>query len=181
MTTATNTAIELTNAEIIRVFAMYMPCKVHVPKENYWTSVATKNKYPNDGTEDLQGIDCREDGGMVTTSFPDAGFMLFYPDEIKLLLTPLSSISDEHAIEVAKIAALYDYGDETAIKDAIKDGRLIAHHLIKRNPFLEAPYAFVYLYLLSQSYAVPLFFAPNHPTNGKNAIDLNLAIDKTTL
>jgi len=34
-----------------------------------------------------------------------------------------------------------------------------------------------YQYLISKGYAVPLFFEPNHWANGKNAIELRLAVD----
>lgn len=38
---------------------------------------------------------------------------------------------------------------------------------------------FIWQYLISKGYAVPIYFSPNHEANGKDAIQLGIAIDKT--
>jgi hypothetical protein len=93
----------------------------------------------------------------------------------KLLLTPLSEITDEHAIEVAKIhkhdVIKKHYSDDDLRNYLIMQGKRIAIKMYEED------YR-VYLYLVQQGYAVPLFISLNHPCNGKDAIELGIAIEK---
>jgi hypothetical protein len=118
-----------------------------------------------------------------------------------LLLTPLTHISNEDALQLARILIdqktvevhrskcwgydsfeLISLGQkyrfyfsqkgelevETENTDGWKpcQGDLITAH-------------FAYEFLRWKKYAVPLLFGPNHPSNGKTAIALRLAIDAT--
>lgn len=84
--------------------------------------------------------------------------------DLKLLLTPLELISDEDAIEVAKMCML---------PDATK-----FHTPEYGRTFLDDFNWETYQYLISKGYAVPLFFVPSHWANGKTAIELGIAIKK---
>ena len=78
----------LTNEERARIFAMYMPCKAIV-----------------DNTDsDLIGLDFCIINSCIIHNYNDSGErQIFAPTDVKILLTPLSKITDEHAIEVAHI------------------------------------------------------------------------------
>lgn len=101
-----------------------------------------------------------------------------------LLLTPLSEITDEHAVGVAEIVS--DYWDKTLLTEKIFHGKRYAQRALF-IPDGEAQEAslqltihgiYIYQYLISHGYAVPLFFAPNHWANGKTPLDLGIAISK---
>lgn len=147
--------------------------------------------------------------GEEPQNFPVIGETLtcfeYYPNSKcgdVLLLRPLSSITDEDALEVAKIIAQRPphYGLHDA--DITRNGTVVdvvfldkSHEVISiglngdnllyvwesdgTRSILERvkgqPMA--YQYLTQQGYAVPLFIAPGHPDNGKTAIELGLAID----
>lgn len=82
------------------VIHLYLGCDVLVPKEQYWVDISIKKKYGDkDQIEKLHSVSFAGDG-TITTSYPDGGFMLFYPDEVKLMLRPLSSVSDEEVSEL---------------------------------------------------------------------------------
>lgn len=141
----------LTNEEIASVFAMYWQskyCKVY-PESNLDTSKTTFSVLGSASVWSKQQIENR-----------------------KLLLTPLSKISDEDAIEVKNLlraASTVWEIEEYTTKD-------IANYLLEKGLYM---YSHCFQYLISKSYAVPIFFAPNHPDNGKTAIELDLARDKT--
>lgn len=94
--------------------------------------------------------------------------------DIKLCLTPLSEITDEHAVEVGKMVMPFD--EAKAHSDYFMK---IGKSWVKEdsNTMFDLQYD-VYLYLISCGYAVPLFFAPNHWANGKPPLDLGIAISK---
>lgn len=78
---------------------------------------------------------------------------LFDLSSPKLILRPLSAITDEDT----------DIADEMIIEgigSAFDDGRFVG---------------LTYPFLIQRGYAVPLFIAPNHPDNGKTAIELGIA------
>jgi len=141
--------MELTNEEIARVFAMYF-------------ELVTYEWYTNPEDLNVAIVDGK------TVKFISEGK---HTGEPKMRLTPLSSITDEHAIEVCDIEfgkperrtlELSDYierGKEYAISDAFEYD--------------------IYQYLILKGYAVPLFFGVGHWANGKTAIELGIAIDKT--
>lgn len=81
----------------------------------------------------------------------------------KLLLKPLSAITDEDAIEVAKL----DLNIPTA-----ETGKFIVDRINR----LGGGDNYTIQYLISKGYAVPLFFGVNHWANGKTAIELGIAL-----
>lgn len=152
--------MQLTNEEIAKVFAMYLDCEC---KEDYsgkekGTLVSVyRNGYCGVLHKVIWKVACNE-----TT----------------LLLKPLSSITDEDAMSVGLMCvgrdkpALLDHAGKKYI-----DRLYFPEKTLGRN--VENPMLFVNInqYLISRSYAVPLFFAPNHWANGKTAIELGIAID----
>ena len=102
--------------------------------------------------------------------------LLIFPDGLgyrntkrcKLLLTPLSAISDEDAEQVRKMEGYSQDGDISIVKGLIR----------QRVYSLTHP---TYIYLINKGYDTPLYFSPGHPCNAKTAIELGIAIDKTTL
>lgn len=159
----TNT--KLTNEEIARVFAMYFNSDIQlheIGESAFISRIESINR---------NNILAKEYNFILKWSF----------QEVKLLLTPLSKITDEHAIELSVCCFPdgndYDYlhGAATgkAIVTTIKSGR-------QTNTFY--PMARMYdcfQYLMQQGYAVPLFFGLNHWANGKTAIELGIAIEAT--
>lgn len=171
--------MQLTNQERARVFAMYYGCKYQIEIEGQADCLIN----------DSYAIQCREREPSISTN-------------AKLLLTPLSKISDEDAIEVAKVVTRYS-GKAIAMRYKNSSGAIsviLSDRHDKGSPYTrldifkdlsmqwigkdleEVDYfnlPFVHQYLISQGYAVPLFFALNHWANNKTAIELEIAIDKT--
>ncbi|MES2620205.1 MAG: hypothetical protein V4615_05065 [Bacteroidota bacterium] len=141
--------MKLTNEQIARVFGMYLGCEmVHGRFHGHMEVIKGTGQFRatcSDWWEDVSD------------------------NKYKLVLIPLSSITDEDAIEVAKIHGSYSFDGRTfkvrGFKDWLNSGGNIRYNM--------------YQYLIQQGYAVPLFIAPNHPANGKTAIELGLAIEKT--
>jgi hypothetical protein len=106
----------------------------------------------------------------------------------KLLLTPLCKITDEDAIEVAKINGMVNAKVVRKVLYIVltDDSHCIYIHYNGRLQYSKNGqlmgleyYDFIMQFLIQRGYAVPLFIAPNHPDNGKTAIELGIAIDKT--
>lgn len=154
---------KLTNEEISRVFAMYYGQRVLKFSK---TAPAT------------QICDCYMLGRIN--------------NDCVISLTPLSAITDEHAIEVAKICNfdnktltmckynsfenLQDIGKriiEYYLYNEIKDGFNTHGIWFNINDFN--------WFLILKGYAVPLWFGLNHWANGKTAIELEVAIDRTKI
>ena len=144
--------MNLTNEQIARVFAMYVNGKCEK------------------GHQPIKMIDPR--GNKVIVTLYALSSDRQYLREAKLVLKPLSAINDEDALEVANFQGLL-WHDQS---EAIALGKKVAFY--DRQSILHWN---TYQYLVSKSYAVPLFIAPNHPDNGKDAIALGLAMDATTL
>ncbi len=118
-----------------------------------------------------------------------------------LKLHPLDQISDEHAIEVAKIVdaggdcverhkdhisvycTMNDYANERdtlniyfhdnyEIFQLDEEGRVFEYDLFRLSC--------VHQYLISKGYAVPLWLGIDHWANGKTAIELGLALSLST-
>lgn len=142
--------IQLTDQEKEKVFAMYLGCEVK-------TGVtATAFLSASDDTNELISIRT----------------LINIPAD-KLLLTPLSKISDEHAIRSAKIHYTIFKGQSEVSYDSrqqlIKHGSKVAKLCYTAELCQQ---------LVMWGYAVPLWFGIDHPANGKTAIELGLAIDK---
>lgn len=154
----------LTKEEIAKVFAMYMDAKVRVCLYGYTTNINAISK-------GLISLD-----NSPTNNRPTA-FVSQSVWGIRLLLRPLSAITDEDAIEVAKLS-LFTGNPEAYVKV----GKDIIERVINYKSYTHRRMVFCpeqYLFLISKGYAVPLFFAPNHWANGKTAIELGIAIDNT--
>lgn len=98
--------------------------------------------------------------------------------DVRIILKSLSAITDEDAIEVAKLWAIWaDCADDLRgfVIDRVKWVMFSGN-----KPQGDMPWI-VREYLIQKGYALPLFIAPDHPCNGMDAIQLGLAIDSTTL
>lgn len=157
---------KLTNDEIARVFAMYLgkECVVVLEKsaaEFHGTPYSAPMKIVS---ETLRGL-------YISESNPGKS-------DFKLLLTPLSEITDEHAIELINLTKLVHAINPKLIEH--RDKRLLQYWdgvagnevTIMWNDLN----AVQHQYLISKGYAVPLWFGINHWANGKTAIELNIAI-----
>jgi len=171
---------KLTNEEIAKVFAMYLGCKCFDIYDNC-DAVLSGVHYGN---------------VIIETKIKKE--RLF--SEVQLLLFPLSKITDEHAIEVAKICG------ETFLKTvpintlqlyiicaSTLNGSRTDRSIWMENGIIELytntgdwggskttsvnSFA-IYQHLISKGYAVPLWFGIDHWANGKTAIELGIAIEK---
>lgn len=152
---------QLTNEEIARVFSLYFGLPKSIRNIRWDSSIPSMESFiPNNNVI----------------------------KDWRLLLTPLSAITDEHAIEVAKMCE-YDieklklyYGIKPFFK--VRSGNLYVTFIPEKernNEELDWIYISTqaYLFLITEGYAVPLFLGINHWANGKTAIKLKIAIDKT--
>lgn len=151
----------LMNEEIARVYAMYVPTKII-------------NGIDGDHTERQLSY-----SNIYTYAYTRVG-------KPKILLLPLSGIRDEHAIQIADILNLrQDFGKSPLQNefDRKKWARGLMTMVKEYDHFMGESLRLVnaFQYLIQEGYAVPLFFGVNHWANGKTAIELGLAIDKTTL
>jgi hypothetical protein len=142
----------LSNEEVARIFAMYLGCECQV--DEY--------RYPVNSVGINTGIN-----SMLPLS------------NARLLLTPLSKISDEDAIEVAKTTGSFtitDTGKPIPIRYLVNEGKMQIQRFTTTQKYL---FRYdVYRYLVDKGYAVPLYFAPNHWANGKTALELGIAVEK---
>lgn len=164
---------ELTTEQKARVFAMYLGCPLRF--KSFMTgrnrlgilsdagagglSVEYSRVY-QDSTGETLGWD-----PALTGNGDDAL-------NAKLLLRPLSAITDEDAITVAKILDIDNMGDKEGFIEAFYQdapGFMI-------DAYKGAAYFWVSQFLIQRGYAVPLFIAPGHPLNGKTAIEMGMAI-----
>lgn len=125
-------------------------------------------------------------------------------DYVKLLLTPLSAITDEQILELCKVYAPTIFGDyrynKWAIEqDGVKSDTWDVVNIKRKNDGyvfqLDKIDGELRLYdedmvdtssinhyyqqwYFQNRFAVPLFFSIDHPANGKTAIDLGIAIIK---
>lgn len=171
---------KLTNEEIVKVFSMHLGTKVQI-EDARGTLYDTLNYINNFG-------DCcgSEYEWTVKQSF--------------LLLSPLDTIADEHAVELAKLAAnrpdhytiedaditrhqntldvvfldkTHEYINITFTGDILVFRWENAHREIERRP---ANQAMCVQYWQSLGYSGPLYFSPSHWANGMDAIQLGIAI-----
>lgn len=84
----------------------------------------------------------------------------------QLLLTPLSEITDEHAVEVAR--AFNSISKNIDDKSASEYGKSVVEVCMQDVN--------TYCHLISKGYDVPIWFGINHWANGKTAIELGIAI-----
>jgi hypothetical protein len=177
---------------MVRVFAMYYGCELLAPSpfDNYELS---KGYLTGIKAADLYQAEIQFHNGIHAAEEPAYEFL----ENCRLLLNPLSAITTEHAIEVMRMVKKY-IPETTAIryvKDFEEKPLAQLYYTFGLEEYITAnfgrdvtiyncPFHFnqitaVHQYLILQGYAVPLFFAPNHPDNGKTAVELGLAIDAT--
>ena len=178
---------KLTNEEIARVFLMYYNAEIINPRFK-----GTPLQYKNSM------------GRWFEASKYEQTKEEFWAER-KLVLTPLSAITDEHAIEVAELVNDEKYRNGETFKVVKEDERISVHsskiehtkayklegyryetriytdcYITPIKAYSETrqmPYE-AYQYLIQQNYAVPLFFGLYHWANGKTAIELGIAISK---
>lgn len=182
----------LTNEQKARIFAMHLGCSVCGHDDN--------NPYR------LIGVDSEGEFGYlkIDTENSEEGPSWEHAEFCLLLLRPLSAITDEDAIKLIRLECInfdknYTKVPFTIRRELTDSGRLgIFFDRKHEDGVIDCP---VRLYvsglsynaggfsssisykgvqwLISKGYAIPLFIAPNHPDNGKTAIELRLAIDIT--
>jgi len=144
---------KLTNEEIARVFAMYLHSKVvfdnHIGNIHTYYLPAGKYKVGKMWFVSLEDEHDKELSFSVSA------------DKVKLLLAPLSKITDEHAMACWEV-----------------ENYMCSEHDIPyvSNLFKEMS-GNLFQYLIQQGYSVPLFFGLNHWANGKTPIELGIAIE----
>jgi hypothetical protein len=172
-----NTQTKLTAAEIARIFMMYPGAEMILEKSGRIEKLAGTLLEGNV----LELIYSIEKNGI--TYLKEPVYYEYFP--FKLLLTPVEKITDDHAIEVARVA----FGNFHA---TIENGRNYVHHCIfkcglpeekVRELLLPAwKHYKIYQYLLLHRYALPIWFDDmDSPLNNKTPIELGIAIDKTTI
>jgi hypothetical protein len=174
---------KLNNKDKERVYAMYsgIPCVKHPCDSALFTYVGqipsdfcTKNFYQGEMKPVLYG----DWSGGTQPHLSAYGTCEW--DDVIMELKDLSQISDEDAVEVAKIVQGENFYDSW-----MKDGGLVFHgkRFIQRtfnredNPMQYTLHGIqIFQFLISRGYAVPLWFGIDHPCNGMTAITLGLAI-----
>jgi hypothetical protein len=170
----------LTNEEIRKVHAMY------------WGQYIIKVMLASWDGEPLREID-------ILTMESDS-FKYF-----KLSLTSLKLITDEHAIRLAELINCSKYAADETFKVVKEDERISVHSSEVKHETIpifgyryetriytdcyvsgigmysltkQMPYE-AYQQLINWGYSVPLYFGLDHWANGKTAIELGIAIDKS--
>lgn len=92
---------------------------------------------------------------------------------VRLLLRPLSALSDEDAVEVARILCFRGDNVPAQVRDLFTQQDSWLRKNTDCFKFLSAAQ-----HLIAQGYDLPLFITPGHPDNGKTAIEIGLAIAK---
>lgn len=145
---------QLTDQEIAKVFAMYLYNKI--------INVDTKLKY-------------------ILNPYQLNYIKYFNEGAYKLLLKPLPSISDEDAVEVAKIYWVGNKFNNTYVYKAAGGRYVLDRYILKGDPQNVVPATNIYFliqYLISKGYDVPQWFGIDHWANGKFLIELGVAIEK---
>lgn len=170
---------QLSAADKARVFAQHIGCEVQyetidLDRDVLCTGIVTTVRMYNDDAPIV-----------IADKFSKREHSTADFETCQLLLTPLSKISDEDAVEVAKsFSPVYDVAEMSDLSDNEKSHWLkqLGRKTITEMLYHEGRYnAFAFNFLIQHGYAVPLFIAPGHPLNGQTAIQMGLAIDATTV
>ncbi|RYD56974.1 MAG: hypothetical protein EOP56_09210 [Sphingobacteriales bacterium] len=147
----------LTNEQVAKVFAMHLGCEVLCDTElkGYIT-----------GYSGYEQLEIQHHDGVHA----DEEATIWQMEDVVMLLRPLSSMTDEDKIRLSLQCGCL----ETLTKDYLIE--VATEILNDMNQHLSWQ---GYQALIDGGYDVPLYFAPNHPDNGKTAIELQLAIDST--
>lgn len=163
--------MELTEQQKIRIVSPYIGCVdfVYEIENGFYNLPIPFNE-----------VNCRC-GHIGNESYYDIG-------TTRLLLTPLSKISYEDAIEVARLLngnqnKAYHVQRENNRTD-VWFGYECVHiyndsTILYRQQGTEFIDIHVYRFLQSKGYDIPVFIEPNHHANNLTLIELGLAIDKT--
>lgn len=108
----------------------------------------------------------------------DHHFYVRFSFDMKLALIPLDKVSDEHAIEIGLMWG-FRIDDKNRATVIEKSKHIIEGFVKITMNSLRA--INIYQQLIYWGYAVPLFIEPGNPDNGKTAIELDIAIDKTLI
>ncbi len=104
-----------------------------------------------------------------------------------LQLTKLDQITERHAVDLVKLRS--DVYLEITIDDQWRNGKeygfsfAFQYESSRRRRFQNVNWTSLtpmqFQYLVQKGYALPIFFSIGHWANGKNAIELGLAIETT--
>lgn len=100
-----------------------------------------------------------------------------FEHEYKLLLSDLASISDQDALELCCNLKHKRIIENPVVKH-LEGGVSISNISGGVSFFWHDLKWYEREFLIMKGYAVPLFFSPDHPYNGKTAIELGIALDK---
>lgn len=149
---------KLSNEEIARVFSMYWGAEISIN-----TSLVKKRIINGAGFNAIGEL-------LIITN--DGNFGITHWG-IKLLLTPLSKVTDEDAIAISDIwDNFFLHPDRCKVEERIHFGK----HIVSSGKYLHKWEALEYLKM--HHYLIPLFFGVNHWANSKTAIELGIAIEK---
>lgn len=159
----------LTNEQKARLMARYigqMLCVPDVPKETFWP------------------YDHREGGlkliGVIGSSVivqRIAEEQIDHNYQTKLILKPLSQISDEDAILIYIIKRDHSVSLLRSKDKKIAAGKQIVRDFIAGGCYWNAKLLMaVYQLLILKGYDLPVFIEPNHPDNGKTMQELGLVV-----
>lgn len=159
----TNAEVELTTGQIARVFAMYIGQRVADFDGLLFI---------------LRGVSVTPHNTIYLHAVPKFDGA-YYPSQ-KLILRPLSAITDEDAVIIATLLKMdVDRVQVFAILTMIFEMPVQCGTDTLMRQFEPGEFALISQCLIQLGYALPLFFAPGHPLNGKDAIQIGLAIDST--
>lgn len=158
---------QLTNEETAKVFAMYL---------NDTAKVNTK-----DGAMHLVSVDIFHETVDVCESYDSVEPHYENIQDVKLLLRRLPSVSDEDKKEFIAITLPGDkIRNIVATAETLSFERKLTYQYSAGQYFWNTLFYHQYEYLKSKGYAVPLWFGIDHWANGKNAFELNIAIEKNS-
>lgn len=110
----------------------------------------------------------------------DSRFLNLNSDEFKLALIPMDEMPDDVAIDLFCQMSFKRQGNNPIITH-FPDGIGIINNSFEKVIYWKSMHWLEYQFLVKLGYAVPLYIELGHPANGKTAIELDLAIDRTLI
>ena len=148
--------MEVSKKVKIKMFCTYLPCKGHYKPTG---EVVSMGGYSDD-TAYIEYWPMKDHNDSEWSHI----------DNFQLALTPLSEITDEHAIEVATMAS------KAKFEQDLYNGRIIISDIIKNRPIKTLhpnTLLAIFDYLRSESYMLPYM--------GIDLFEAGIAIDKTKM
>ncbi|HTG55464.1 MAG TPA: hypothetical protein VL943_04305 [Niabella sp.] len=173
----------LTKEEKAKVFAMYagIPCVKHpcdIAAFTYLGQVSIRFCEKNYYQGPLKPVLHGDWSGGTNPQYSDAGMCEW--EDITLLLTPLSEITDGHLEQLCEILGCTPHLTYQMMTDLltvlVNDEMPIEETGITLNML---SIFYLHQFLISRGYSVPLFFGIDHWANGKTPIELGIGIAKT--